>query len=80
MDCQRICEVAVSCGNISFDGMCHGIHTCMGNKLLRHCFSKVWVYDSNIWSDLEVCQRILDSLLVVCDDSESCNLSSCTGS
>ena len=62
--------------------MCNSIHTCMGDKLLRHCFSQVWVYDGDIRSDLEVCKRILDSLLVICDYSKCryfCCCSTCRG-
>ena len=47
-------------------------------ELLRHCFCKVGINDSNIGSNLEVSDRILDTLVVICDDRECGNFSSCT--
>ena len=76
MDSKRISIVAVGCRNVSLNSMGHSVHTSMCNELLRHCLGKFGVYDSNIGSDLKVCDRVLYALAVVSDDRESSNLGS----
>ena len=68
MDCKRIGEFTVCSGNICLNGVCHCIHTCVGNELLGHCLSEIGIDDCHIRCDLEVSDRILDTLLVVGDD------------
>ena len=68
MDCQRIGVVAVCGRNIRLDGMCHRIHTCMSDELLRHGLCKLRIDDRNIRCDLEVSDRVLGALLIIRDN------------
>ena len=79
MESQRIGKVAVCGRYISLDRMGHSIHTGMGNQLLRHGLCKIWIYDRNIRGDFEVCDRVLDTLLVIGNDRECGNLSCSSG-
>ena len=80
MDSERVCEVAVSGGYVCLNSVCHSVHTGVSCQLLRHCLCKVGINDGNIRSDLEVCDRVLDAVVVVGDDGERGNLGSSTGS
>ena len=68
MKSKRIGEFAVGSGYIGLDGMCHCIHSCMGDELLWHCLSQLWINDRHIWCDLKVRYRVFDSLRIVSDD------------
>ena len=80
MYCKRIRVIAVCCRNISLNSMCKSIHTCMSNKLFRHCLCKLRINDSNVRCDLKVSDRVFDSLIIICDDRECCNLCCCSRS
>ena len=61
-------EITVCGRNISFNRMCHCIHTGVSDKFLRHRLGKVRVYDSNIRRNLKVSDRILDSFFIIGND------------
>ena len=62
--------ITVQSGNICFNCMRHGIHTSMCNQLLRHGFCQCTINNGNIRRNVEVCQRILDTLVIVGDNRE----------
>ena len=70
MQGQRVGEVAVGGGNISLDGVGHGVHTGVGDEFLRHGVGQLRVNDGDIGGDLKVGDGVLDTLLVVGDDGE----------
>ena len=78
MESQRISIVGVSGRNISLDSVGDSIHTGMGNEFLGHSLGEVGVNDSYVGSNLEVGNRIFDTLCIVGDDGESGNFGSCT--
>ena len=78
-DGQRIGIVAVCGGNVSLHGMGHGVHTGVGNQLFGHGLSKIRVNDGHVRGDLEVCDGVLDALLVVGDDGEGGHLGGSAG-
>ena len=83
LDCvqsKRIGVIAVQSRNISFDCMGHSVHTGVSSQFLWHGFSQSRVNDCNVWSDIEVSQRIFNAFLVVGDNRESGYFSSGTRS
>ena len=79
MDSKRVGVVAVCGGYISLNSVSHSVHTCVCNQLLRHSFSQVGINDCNIRSDLEVSDRVFDTVVVISDDGERGDLGSGTG-
>ena len=59
--------------------MGHGVHTGVGNQLLGHGLSQIGVNDGHVRGDLEVCDGVLNTLLVVGDDGEGGHLGSSAG-
>ena len=59
--------------------MGHSVHTGVSGQLRGHLLGQLGINDSNIGSDVEVGQRILNALGVVGDYAERGNLSSSTG-
>ena len=53
--------------------MGHGIHACMRYQLGRHCLRQGRINDCHIRSNVEVCQRIFDTLLVISDNCKCGN-------
>ena len=74
---KSISVVAVNCGDVSLNCVCHRIHACERAKLRWHRLAKSWVNNRNVRSDLEVGKWVLNTLLVVGDDAESSNFSAC---
>ena len=60
--------------------MGHSVHTGVSGQFLWHGFSQSRVNDCNVWSDIEVSQRIFNAFLVVGDNRESGYFGSGTGS
>ena len=79
MQGQRIGKVAVGSGNISLDGVGHGVHTGVGHQLLGHGVGQLGVDDGDIGGDLKVSDRILDALLIIGNDGEGSHLGSSAG-
>ena len=80
MQGQRIGKVTVRSGNISLDCVGHSIHTSVGYQFLRHGLCQIRIDDGYIRGDLEISDRIFNSLLIVCNDRECSNLCSSSGS
>ena len=76
--CEWVGVVAVACWDVCLDSVCHCVHTCVGDEFLRHSLCQCWVNDCNIWSNLEISKRELDTLLIISDDWEGCYLCCCT--
>ena len=76
---QRVGISAVGGGNISLDGVGHGVHTGVGHQLLGHGFGQVGVHDGHVGGDLKVRDGIFDALLVIGDDREGRHLGSGAG-
>ena len=79
MKCQRIGVITVKRGNICLNCMRHRIHTGVGSQLLRHRLCQIRVNDCYIRRNIEISQRVLDALLVICDYAECRNLGCCAG-
>ena len=69
-DRQRIGIIAVRGGDIRLDRVRHCVHTRVRNELLGHRLGEVRIDDRDVGRDLEVCNRVFDTLLVVGDDGE----------
>ena len=62
--------------------MGQSVHTGVSHLLCRKGGNQHGIQDGNVRCDLKVCQRILDSLGVICDNGESsylCGSSGCGG-
>ena len=68
MQCQGIGIVTVERRYISFNCMCHSIHSGMCGQFLRHCLCKRRVNDGNVRCDVEISQRVFDAFVVISDD------------
>ena len=68
--CRCVREVGSDCGNICFDGVCDCIHTGVRYKLLRHCLSEFRIDDGDVRSDLKVCDRVFDALLIISNNGK----------
>ena len=78
-DGQRVGVVAVCGGDVSLDGVGHGVHAGVGHQLLGHGLGQIRVHDGHVRGDLKVRDGVLDTLLVVGDDGESGHLSGSAG-
>ena len=76
---QRIGIIAMQCGHIGLNGVCHGVHAGMGRQLRGHLLGQVRVHNGDIRCDVEVRQRILDTLRIVGNNSESGDLGGSAG-
>lgn len=65
-------------GHIRLETMRHRVHTSMRTQLSRHRIGKFVIDDSNVGGDVEVRERILDTVLVVGDNRKRCYLRSRT--
>jgi len=72
--------IAVCGGNISFDRVGYGVHTGVGNQLLRHGLGQIRIHDGDIRGDFKIGNRVLDTLLIVGDDGKRGHFGSRTGS
>ena len=70
MNCKRIGKITICCGYICLNRMCHCIHSGVSNELLRHSFCQIRIHDRNVRCNLKVSNRILNTLLIICDDWE----------
>lgn len=66
-------------GDVCLDGVGQRVHTGVGAQLGGHGVGELGVNDGDIRGDVEVCQRVLDALLVVGDDGECGDLGSGAG-
>ena len=57
-------------GDVCLDGVGQRVHAGVGAQLGGHGVGELGVDDGDIRGDVEVCQRVLDALLVVGDDGE----------
>ena len=80
MQRKRIGKIAIRSGNICLDRMCHCIHSGMRYQFLWHCLCQIRIYDCNIWCNLKIRNRILDSLLIICNDGKRSNFCCSSGS
>ena len=58
-------------GDVSFDGVRHGVHARMRGELGRHGLGERGIDDRHVGSDIEVRKRIFDALLIIRNDGES---------
>ena len=79
MQGQRVGKVAVGSGNVSLDGVGHGVHTGVSHQLFRHGVGQLGVDDGDIGGDFKVGDRILDALLIIGNDGEGSHLGSSAG-
>ena len=70
MQGQGVRIIAVQGGYIGLDGVGHGVHTGMGGELLGHGLRQIRVHDGHVRGDVEVCQGVLDALVIVGDHGE----------
>ena len=68
--CHRIGIIAVQRGNVSFNGMSHCVHTGVCDQFRRHGFRQCTVHNCDVRRNVEVRQRILDTLFVICDNGK----------
>ena len=80
MQRKRIGKIAVCGGNICLDRMCHCIHSSVCHQFLRHGLCQIRINNRNIRCDLKICNRILDSLLIICNDGKRSNFCCSSGS
>ena len=73
-DGQRVGIIAVCGGDISLNGVGHGVHAGVCDQLLGHGLSQVGIDDGDVRGDLEVGDGVLDALLVIGDDGEGGHL------
>ena len=76
---QRIGIITVERGHIRFDSVCHGIHTGKRGQLGRHRLSQIRINNRYVRSDVEISQRIFDTLVVIRNYTECRYLGSSTG-
>ena len=69
-DGQRVGVIAVGGGDVSLDGVGHGVHAGVGHQLLGHGLGQIGIDDGDIGGDLKVRDGVLDALLVIGDDGE----------
>ena len=80
MQRKRIRKIAVCGGNICLDRMCHCIHSSVCHQFLRHGLCQIRINNRNIRCNLKICNRILDSLLIICNDGKRRNFCCSSGS
>ena len=66
-------------GDVCLDGVGQRVHTGVGAQLGGHGVGELGVNDGDSRGDVEICQRVLDALLVVGDDGECGDLGSGAG-
>ncbi|MPN28469.1 hypothetical protein SDC9_175911 [bioreactor metagenome] len=74
---KRIRIIAVRCRNVCFNRMGHSVHARMSDKLLRHGFRQIGIYDSDIRGNFIICNRVFDAFIIIGDYRKRRHLGCC---